>query len=326
MKTGRNIIIILGVCSAILLSVRLFKRSATLPVIERKETVAVIDWSTVDPEVLAAVNQAGDKAAAFAKAEVADWLASLKQRNESDFLPWLFGYWQQQSLMLQACAWHIAATRPVQALTGETDTAAERLEAYFGDAFAARVIHPQAAQHRVDGIRREMVALFLNELNKELEVRQIEYRIRPTAWNLAAQEIAASTAAIEANRSVPLVIKGTTLGSAGIAIRVTQAVSRRISAWLLRRSGQELLEYGGRTALRHGGMKVAPYLILGFAAWEVADHQKTVADNLPVVRHIVNDGIDRLADDVLNDPRTGLLYTLEQVKLTATRQAVKAAP
>lgn len=326
MKTSKIGLLIVGISIVVLLGVRLFNRQPAPPVPERREMVAVIDWSMVNPQALAAVNQAGDKAAAHAKAEVADWLASLRQRNENDFLPWLFGYWQNQSLMLQACAWHVAATRPVQALTGETATAAERLDGYIAVAFAARVIQPQAAQHRVDAIRRDMVELFLRELSAEMNLRQIEYRTRPNDWARPAREVATSTAAIEANRGVPLLIKGTTLGSAGLAVRISQAISRRISEWMLRRSGQELLEYGGRTVLRRGGMKLAPYLMLGFAAWEVADHQKTVAENLPVVRRIVNEGLGRMADDVLNDPQTGLLHTLEQAKLTATRQAAKATP
>jgi len=62
--------------------------------------------------------------------------------------------------------------------------------------------------------------------------------------------------------------------------------------------------------------KAAVHSITGFTIWDLYDHHRTVTQNLPVMRGLLNNYFEELENQVLNDPQCGIFQTLETVRQT----------
>ena len=285
-------------------------------VMPRMEQVQVIDWRSVDQSVRKAFEIAHDKACTYAEVAVARWMKELKQRSEEDFLPWYFSYWNQQALMLKNAGWMLMDT-PV---LGKQPLSGDQMGAYLQGAFMARVLQPGTAQLRAEGITRKAVEVYLQVLNQELDAVQVEYSVTDQNWERHLDGLSGMLGSIEGNRQVPLVLKGMVAGSTAVGIKAGRAVTEQVRGFLMRRGSRELMEdgmcYGGRVAARGLGWVV----FVGFGLWDLYDHHRTVSQNKPVMRRLLNGYFEELENQVLNDPQCGIFQTLETVRQTIARQ------
>lgn len=292
----------------------------------RVEQVRVVDWSAVDQAVRQVFQDAGEKAEAFAVQAVHEWAGELRRRAEEDFIPWYFSYWNQQAMALNRIGFTLMDTPIAEGLFGKQPGAEERMQAMIGKAFVSRVLQPATARLKIEAITRETVTVYLDTLNQELKVIQADYAVSGQDWDRYLGGLAGSVAAVEGSRQVPLILKGATIGSGGAAVKIGQAVTGQIRRLLLRRGSREMLEegmlYAGRGAARgFGGIAFAV-----MTGWDLYDHQRTVAQNLPVMRGLLNDCIDQLENLVLRDPQGGILQTLERVRRTVSEDCSKNRP
>lgn len=300
----------------IVLAVRLWPDGPQTPVTKppRTQTVTLTDWSEVDASVRKACEQARQKAEAHAEIAITRWIAELKSRAETDFLPWYFNYWNQQALALKAVGWHLADTTAAEVLIGEQESAEEKLTAYISDAFRARVLSPEHATHRIETITRDSVEIYLVELSEQLSALQVRFDVPDPDWDSHLRSMAATALAVEANRQIPVLTKAITASAGTAAAKLVQTVIAHVRVLVLRTTGRELLEsgfkLGSRQALRHTGWVVTAAV----GVWDLVDHQRTVRQNLPVMRQVITDSLDSLGGQVLNDPDNGICSVLDKVR------------
>jgi hypothetical protein len=316
----RRILVLL----AVLTGLRLLTRDDRPRRVEtvRTEAVAAVDWTAVNQEVRGVFVQAGGKAEQHARQAVREWTAELRKRAETDFIPWYFGYFNQQAMALRAAGYFIMDTTAAECLTGPQEDARSKMEHYIADAFMSRVLQPGNAQLRIEAITREAVKVYLDALNEGLKAVQVSYQIRDPEWERLLNGLPALIYSVEGNRQVPLLLKGVTLGSGAAVLKIGQMVSNEIRSMLANRAGREMMEHGmmysGRLAARGIGGGV---LFLGFGAWDLFDHYRTTAQNTPVMRRMLGDYFDQLENMMLNDSQCGILVTLEHVRRTVVREA-----
>ena len=173
---------------------------------------------------------------------------------------------------------------------------------------------PENAQLRVETITREAAAIYLQSLKEELRTVKVEYTVSDQDWNRHLDGLAEMLQSMEGNRQVPLVLKGMTMGSGVVGVKVVKAVTEQMRAFLMRRASRELIAdgvcYGGRYAARSLGWVAT----LAFGAWDLYDHHRTVVQNKPVMRKLLNGCFNELENQILNDPRCGIFLTLEGVR------------
>jgi hypothetical protein len=286
----------------------------------RMEQVRTVDWSAVDKSVRDIFMKAGARAEESAKVAVRAWTKELRQRAEEDFIPWYFSYWNQQAMALKAIGFHLMKTPAAEGLFGKQPKAEEQIESMVEKAFVSRVLQPATAQLKIEAITREAVTVYLDTLNQELKAVQADYNISEQDWERFLDGIGETVCAVEGNRQVPLILKGATVASGVVAVKIGQAVTAQIRNMILRRGSQEMMEhsmmYAGRAAARgFGGIA-----FVTMTGWELYDHQRTVAQNLPVMRKLLSDYFDQLESLVLNDSQCGILQTLERVRRMVAEQ------
>ena len=307
----------IGLVGLVLLGVRLFLRPEKKVDFREKQETAQVDlagWLQMEEPMRMAFHRAEQKALAYAAQELRVWTTELKQRAEDDFFPWYFAYWNQQALALKTMGWHLMETPLAQGFFGRQPSALQKTEKLIEEAFLTRVLHPSNAQQKIDALTRETVRIYLHALSEEMEAQKAVYGLRDQPWARYIDGVSGMLRAVEGNRQVPLVLKGATAASGVIAVTITRNIAAQIKLFLARRAAREMMEqsmmYGARQAGRGYGW-------LGFTAvtvWDVYDHHRTVSQNLPVMRRLVYGCLDGLESQVMNDPRSGIVQTLEEVR------------
>ena len=282
--------------------------------VERTQVVAVTDWKTVDAVIRRGMEHAYAKAEHYALGEVGAWVGQLQVRVDEDFLPWWFSYLNQQGIMLKTAGWWCLSTPVAEGLLGKQDAVEARLERLVEREFHARVLQPRSAQLRMEKITRETIEIYLCSLQEELASAKVEYSVRNHDFPGYLDGVAATVAALEARRQVPLVVKGVSAGSGMAALRLGRVLVARVRQLIMRRMGREMLEGGmmmaGRYAARGAGWWVAGACV----AWDLADHLRKTRQNLPVLRRSLATFLGELENQVLHDQGCGVLTTLDGVQ------------
>ena len=286
----------------------------------RMEQVRVVDWSAVDKSVRDVFMRAGTKAEAYAKQAVHEWTNDLRRRAETDFIPWYFGYWNQQALALRAIGYHLMNTPAAEGLFGKQPEANKQIEDMVEKAFVSRVLQPATAQLKIEALTRDAVTVYLDALNEGLKAVQADYNISEQDWGRYVEGLAGTILAVEGNRQVPLLLKGATVVSGVIAVKIGQTVAEQVRGMIFRAGRREMYEegamYAGRTVARgFGGIA-----FIAMTGWDIYDHHRTVSQNTPVMRRLLSEYFDQLESLVLNDSQCGILQTLERVRRMVAEQ------
>lgn len=293
------------------------QRARTAP--PRRQSVKVVNWQDVDIRIRAAVESARDKAVRHAETDVGQWTRELRARTD-DYCNWYFSWANQNALALKVVGYHVASSRPVEALLGNRPSAEERLSRLIEEAYSARVLQPQSAQLKIEAVTRESVEIYLLELSSLLSGLQAEFGIPDMVWQRHLINVAGLTLAIEGCRQVPVITKVAIAGSGLAAAKAVRVAVEHVRALVLRTTGRKLLGSGagaaGRKVIRGGGW----WLAVGLVVWDAVDTARVKSRNLPVLRRSLNGYLDELEQHILHDSETGVIQVLDGVQRDMLRQ------
>ena len=300
---------------------------------DRTLSVAVpVDWDGVDSEIRQVFDTARDKARATARARLDAWHAELMGRVEGDFLPWYFGFWNQEWRDLKA-AGYLAAD-----WVGFGDAEAAMM-ADFRDAFATRVMPPAETQLRMEAIAREALTVYLDHARDQLPEVASEYGVPRDDWqqHLAHIGLQLQQASTQ-DEQVPTSLKGLiAMGAAGttaVLLRSGSALGRVGAAagrWSPRAAlgaGETALVAGGlraqvartggrqaaKTGSRVSGRLLGLAALAGFLAWDAYDYARTEAELRPKLRERLGTYLRMVSERMLADPATGVLAPVREVE------------
>jgi hypothetical protein len=280
-----------------------------------------MDWTAVDTAVRRGMEQAYTKAEAVARAEVRAWIRELQVRIDDDFLPLWFGYLYQQSVALKAAKYWCMDTPFFEGVFGRQESVEERLERLVEREFNSRVLQPKSAQLRIEKITRRTVSVYIHEMQESRRQVQVKYQIRDQDFARYLGGVPESVLGLDANRRVPLVLKGVTVGSGAAALKLGRSVITRVQEICLRHFGRELIEGGAQMGGRMAAKGAGGWIVGGVCLiWDLADHHKTRTTNLPVMRRSLSTFLQELEEQVLTDQRCGVLTTLDMVELEIIQQ------
>lgn len=302
-----------------------------------------VDWRGVDAEIQQVFSEARDKARATARARLDAWHAELMGRVESDFLPWYFGFWNQEWRDLKA-AGYLAAD-----WAGFTD-AEQAMMADFRDAFATRVMPPAETQLRMEAIARESLTVYLDHAREHLPEIPTEYGVPRDDWQQHLAHIGLQLRQADSqDQQVPTSLKGlVTVGAVGttaVLLRGGSAMSRlgAVTGRLLPRAGvsagetalvaggvrTQVARVGGRqaakTGSRVGGRVLGLAALVGFLAWDAYDYAQTEAELRPKLRERLGAYLKGVSDRMLEDPDSGVLAPVREVEVRVREQLADGA-
>lgn len=280
----------------------------------RFQSVSIVDWKAVDASIKRSLENAYSKAQRHAEVETEAWIKELQTRVDEDFLPWWFGYFNQQAVMLRAAGYWCLDTPLLEGLVGRQESMQERLGRLVEREFHARVLQPRSAQLRVEKITRKTMEVYLLELQEELDRVQVEFQVNPQDWGKYLGGLPATVLTLEANRQVGLVVKGLGAGGGAAAFRIARAIADRVRALMVRRVNREFIEHGAMMGGRYAARGAGWWIAVACAGWDLADHHVVVRQNLPVLRRALAVYLEELEEQVLGDQRCGILAVLGEVQ------------
>lgn len=301
-----------------------------------------IPWEKVDAAVAEAAARSRAKAEGYASGELETWNTQLMVRIDSDFLPWYFGYWNQQAIGLKT-VWQGTKYELAGYITaGDTPSPSQQMTNDIQQEFANRVLHPESAQLFLEQLTRKTVDLYLADLRQELAQVQVTYKIPQPVWDRYLEDIAVTTQRIEGDRTVPLTLKTLAVSSVGAGAILTTNLTRmagcletRLSAATAEKAGAEVAvslgekmaaKTGGKVLAKAGGRFLGPVAAVAVIAWDVYDHHRTVSQNMPILRDSLTEYLGLLKESLLHDPQTGVAAALYEIDTAIVRSVSKDRP
>lgn len=119
-------------------------------------------WWAVDEDIDAAALAATGPARNYARGYMERWVSLVRQRSESDFIPWYTSYWTQQWLAIKV-GWY--------SLSGGEgdDSAKKRLTVYLQEQYFDRVLNPVAEEINPEVVRENVLTLYIQLLGEKLQ-------------------------------------------------------------------------------------------------------------------------------------------------------------
>ncbi len=293
-----------------------------------------IDWSRVDVLVVEAAAKARQHAEQYAQGELDIWTGQMCVRIDEDFLPWYFGYWNQQAIGLKACWQGVKYQLAGYVTDGATPSPAERMMQDIQAEFANRVLRPESAQLRLEQITRQAVDLYLADLRGVLRDIQVHYSISPAQWDRYLEGIAAGTQRVDGNRSVPLSLKAVAGSTTGATVLLTRALAKlaaRVEARLATSAAEKQIarvaaRAGTKVAAQAGGKMLGPIIAVGLIVWDVWDHRCTVSENQPILRGALVEYLSLMKGALLRDPQTGVLAAIHEIETGIVQSQAHDSP
>ncbi len=281
-----------------------------------------LDWSKVDEAIASALTNAHDQAENYASEELDLWINELKDRVDSNFLDWYFGYFNQKQIEFKS--FFVQLSSGVRSLIqpnypNPSDKVAEVITRDFQEEFAKRVLRPQIAQLRLERLTQQTVKHYLNDLTVNLKEIPLTYRIPQADWNRYLNDIAISINDTEGNLST-LSLKVLMGGSAYLAVKplVTPLVLKVGSKMVGKLAGKT----GAKIALKTGASltgKVAAGLLdctvgVGILLWDIWDTYHTAAVEKPILQETIFEYLDQVEASILENPETGVMTVIDQIE------------
>jgi hypothetical protein len=315
-----------------------WQRLAT-PVAREQPVVQTIDLSRLAPEIRQAVERAREAGLQNARAELETLHADMMQKVDANLLDWYFGYWTQQRLGLTYAytsgkTWVLGAFLEV-----DPEQARKDLQQEIAREFDLRVIPGPLLDQRLQRVAQGAVSVFVTSLREHLQEIPGRYQIPPAQWDAYLERIAFMIGETGGSRSVPLTLKALSAGvvltgaaataalapyvtaqlSPGLAMAgagpassaLTRSVARQAATTLTRQTASRGLAAGVGT---WGGAVTGGVALAGLVAWEIWDHQTTVAENRPLLRGNIDQFL-RLYEAGLVEPHGmigGILHDFER--------------
>ncbi|NMF66599.1 hypothetical protein DP113_20080 [Brasilonema octagenarum UFV-E1] len=291
-----------------------------------------VRWDKVDQAIRSDLETAHNKVELASK-KLDVWTDELMVKVDNSFLPWYFGYWNQQvfgvqSLFQTAYRW----------VNGNALTAEEKLNQVVEAEFTNRVLQPQIAQLQIQKLTDESLNLYINTLQSELDITQHRFKIPQIRWQRYLQDIALVTRATESNRGTSLAFKsaGGTAIVGGVAVErglakvagktLTKTIGKSVGKFTGKTVAKVIAKAGGTAGEAVGqaiAVATAPIVgpILGtvIVAWDLIDHYQTRKVNEPILRTQIKQYLTSMKAIILNDSSTGFMSAIHDFEVQVSK-------
>ena len=118
-----------------------------------------VQWEQVDQAIQSDLIAAHNEVEQYASSKLDTWISELMVKVDDNFIPWYFGYWNQQALGLKSLF-----QTAYRWFNGNAPTAEETLNQIIETEFTNRVLQPQTAQLQIKILTDESVNLYIKNL------------------------------------------------------------------------------------------------------------------------------------------------------------------
>lgn len=281
--------------------------------------VAPSTWRQVERDIAAASNAATGPARNYAHGLMDSWRSRVRQRTETDFIPWFSGYWTQQWLAIRV-AWYQLSSG------GGSDPVTRRLASYLQQQYHDRVLEPVSREVDPDDVRRQATTLYVKLLAEQFQAIPRRYAVPRDQFDRRLKEIPAIALSPARNASLYQIIHADPLAAlpAWVALheqmRLAAAgapaesrvspVAKRASEKLIAR----LAASGGASAAAAAVGGVAGVVIsLGAAGFGAFAHHSERPQMEALLRENLDAALDDMWRSLIDDSASGVMAGVDHL-------------
>ena len=160
-------------------------------------TIPENTWRQIDLEILAASHNATEQASHFASDALQEWIELVRQRTETDFIPWFSRYRTRKWLSIKVSWYQMSADE-------DKEQVIDRLALYLQQQYRKRVLVPVARQTDPVRIRERTTRFYIWLLGELLAKIQLRHGVPPEQFERRLAGIPAITLAPPANQDASL--------------------------------------------------------------------------------------------------------------------------
>jgi hypothetical protein len=327
-------LVVLGIIAAII-GTLIVSQQPKVPVSENvyEPVINPVHWEQIDQAITSDLIAAHNEVEQYASAKLDAWISELMVKVDNNFIPWYFGYWNQQALGVQSLF-----QTAYRWINGNAPTAEEKLNQVIETEFTNRVMQPQTAQLQIQLLTDESVNLYIKNIQNRLDITQKNFQVPQERWQQHLQDIALITRHTEGNRGVSLAFKS--VGSTSVAggIVAERALVKTGAKTLTKTVGKTVGKFTGKTVAKVIGKAgsaageavgeavaiatapiVGPVLGVVIIGWDLIDHYQTRKVNEPILRRDIEDYLKKMEMVILNDNSTGIMSAIHDLELQVSK-------
>ena len=286
--------------------------------------VAESTWRQVDDEISVASRTAEEPAINYARGFMEGWRKRVRQREESDFIPWFTSYWVQQWMAVKVAWYELGAGE-------EAELPVNQLAAYLQEQYNDRVLAPVAREIDPDAVRTRTTVLYVQLLGEQVRGIQLRYGLPtdqfdrhlmtiavialapPQANNASLYQIvqADPLSELPAYLALNAMIRNAAggLGGGALEMRISPA-AKRVSETLVSR----LAISGGASAASAVVGGVAGIAIsLGATGFGMIAHENARPEMEKDLRENLDAALDDQWQNLMEDPDTGVMAEVNYI-------------
>jgi hypothetical protein len=299
-------------------------RSPNIPHTEPVPPIPGDNWREIQEEIWTASTLAYFEAEYYARGAMQEWMVRVREKTDTEFVPWYTSYWAQQWIGFKA-AWYEMNNEegdpPVQ----------DYLVDYIQKRYYELVLEPAGAPSDPQGITEQTTALYVQLLSRQLQYIPKVYAVSPQSLKQKLEQIPLITLSGDKLNNISLSfllernnLAGVAAYEALLAHADSKATNKRLSP------GKEPLQVvvedtvarlvadlpvraGGSAVALLVGESLGLFISAGVTAWSINSHDQKKPGIELQLRQALNAGLDDMWERLMKNPRLGVMFAVNHM-------------
>ncbi len=281
-------------------------------------------WREIQEEIWTASTLAYFEAQIYAREAMREWMVRVREKTESEFVPWYTGYWAQQWIGLKA-GWY--------EMNKEEDEppVEDYLVEYIQEQYYELVLEPAGIPLDPRMITEQTAAQYIQLLSGQLQCIPKMYSVPLRSLQKRLDQI--PLIPLSGNNSIgaplSLLLERSSLTGVpaydSLLARADSIATQENSA-----PGKEPLQVvvedtvarlvadlpvraGGSAAALLVGETLGLFISAGVAAWSINAHEQKKPEIESQLRHALDAGLDSMWERLMKDPKLGVMFPVNRM-------------
>lgn len=300
-------------------------RSPTIVQIDPVLPVPPEKWREIQEEIWTASTLAYSESEYFAREAMREWMMRVREKTDSEFIPWYTGYWAQQWIGLKA-GWY-----ELNREEGEPPVA-DYLVKYIQERYYELVLEPAGVPLDPRLIAVHTAEQYVRMLSEQLQyipkmhsvsLRSLQQKLglislikihdtRPKGVSLSLLLERTNLSGVEAydtllaQTGVSPIQGDSAPGKEPLQVVVEDTVARLVADIPVRA--------GGSAAALLAGETLGLFISAGVVAWSINSHEQEKPEIESQLRSALDSGLDQMWERLMKDPELGVLFPINHMR------------
>ncbi len=286
--------------------------------------IAPEKWQEIQEDLWSASCLARSEAVAYTQQAMTEWMGRVREKTDSEFIPWYTSYWAQQWIGFKVGWYKMSRDEDEPSIE-------EYLVEYIREEYYELVLEPVNEISNPQQITEQAAALYISLLAEQLQRLPAMHRVSVRSLRKKLEPITLVSISANGQNGMPLSLllerndltgvaaydallthadtvatrANSSLGKDNLQIVVDDTVARMVADLSLRA--------GGAAASMVLGQSLGLVFSAGISAWSISSHEQEKPEIERQLRQALDAGLKSLWQRLMEDPVLGVLLPINHM-------------